>query len=573
MPGFCLTNFDERVFPSNIYEKNCVRHTHQYKNIWCGVNTLDKFLDDKTYFEDQDIIVLIEGVVFNKRTLIANLNTGSWNECLKCMYNQYGEAFYSNFRGSFSGFLFDKKQQKLIVWTNHCGDNVVFYYIDDNNFIFGTQVNYIIDTLKKNNISTSLNEKSVLDMLVYGFMEDNNTYAKEIKRLLPGQYFTLELNDYSNRKWSVNTYYTVGMYPTDVKKWTEKQIIDKLDELFCDAVKLEYDKDVEYGYAHLTDLSGGLDSRMNTIVANELRYNNITNVSYSMAGYLDETIPQKIAADLKIPHLFLSLDDAGFMLDIDTNISMNYGLAMYSFITGGGNLLKRLNNSMYGLEHTGQLGDVIVGSYIHNKNENAIIQRAGYTSNRYLQILNGFKINHYENKEQYMIMVRGMLGILNSHLIRRNYIEVASPFLDVDFMEFCMSIPVEYRIDHKLYFTWINQKHPSAQKYKWEKTGLKPGTSLLAVKTRKFCKRCIMFCIHRTFLKRIVKEKHMNPMGMWYEKRSDIRNYWDNYFAENIENAVLDEKITSILKEQYYSGNVYEKMQVLTVLGAVKLFF
>lgn len=43
-------------------------------------------------------------------------------------------------------------------------------------------------------------------------------------------------------------------------------LIDMLDEKFRAVVKLEFDKDIEYGYKYLVDLSGGLDSRMTSWV-------------------------------------------------------------------------------------------------------------------------------------------------------------------------------------------------------------------------------------------------------------------------------------------------------------------
>lgn len=42
----------------------------------------------------------------------------------------------------------------------------------------------------------------------------------------------------------------------------EDEIIQESDDRFRNAIRHEYDKDREYGYKHLTDLSSGLDSRM-----------------------------------------------------------------------------------------------------------------------------------------------------------------------------------------------------------------------------------------------------------------------------------------------------------------------
>lgn len=40
----------------------------------------------------------------------------------------------------------------------------------------------------------------------------------------------------------------------------------------------------------------------------------------------------------------------------------------------------------------------------------------------------------FSDREDYMIFVRGFMGCCSSHLFTRNYSEVASPFLDIDFL-------------------------------------------------------------------------------------------------------------------------------------------
>ncbi len=59
---------------------------------------------------------------------------------------------------------------------------------------------------------------------------------------------------------------------------------------------MEFDKDIEYGYKHLVSLSGGLDSRMTTYVANDLGYgDSIVNLTFSKTNYVDEQTAKDIA--------------------------------------------------------------------------------------------------------------------------------------------------------------------------------------------------------------------------------------------------------------------------------------
>lgn len=194
---------------------------------------------------------------------------------------------------------------------------------------------------------------------------------------------------------------------------------------------------------------------MNVFIAYAMGYEDITNVSYSLSGYLDETIPTRIANDLHNKIMFMPLDDAGFMLDIDKIVEVNYGLAMYSVITGRQRFLDNINTANYGIEHTGQLGDVVIGSILKSESDKNGERRGGYSSSRFLNKLNEYPFQEYLNRESYLMSVSGMIGCLTSHNIRRNYVEVASPFLNVELLEYCLSISVKWRVDHKIYVNWI----------------------------------------------------------------------------------------------------------------------
>lgn len=39
----------------------------------------------------------------------------------------------------------------------------------------------------------------------------------------------------------------------------------------------------------------------------------------------------------------------------------------------------------------------------------------------------------------------------------------------MDFLNFCLKVPLELRIKHKLYYKWILRKYPSAANYQYER--------------------------------------------------------------------------------------------------------
>jgi HAD superfamily phosphatase (TIGR01668 family) len=80
----------------------------------------------------------------------------------------------------------------------------------------------------------------------------------------------------------------------DLSDFKENELIDMLDNRFRKAIQLEYNKDLEYGYKHICELSGGLDSRMSLWIATELGFSDITAITYCKSGYLDQQIAEQI---------------------------------------------------------------------------------------------------------------------------------------------------------------------------------------------------------------------------------------------------------------------------------------
>ena len=565
MPGFYVSNLAD-IELINRYPEGCVSGSIQQEGFTVKRHTLNRFLNDKLFCADGPALHITEGVVLNKQDLSIQHNCTDFSETVQNMYKKSPDCFFADFRGSFSGAIFDKAGERWNFYTNHYGDKPLFYYFKDGRFAVGSQVNYILDALRTAKVPLTLNEKAIYFMLTYGFMEDDSTYACEIKRLPAGHHLVIDRDGLRIQK-----YYTVGAGPETLTNVSEADIIERLDGLFREAVRLEYEKDLEYGYQHLTDISGGLDSRMNTWVAHNMGYTSITNISYSQSDSTDDMVAKQVASSLGTEYIYRALDDAGFMKDLDEIISMNYGLALYSGITGGNSLLRALNMSRFGLEHTGQVGDVIIGAW-RNKAEPLKYERAGFYSTRLVNRLGSFDCSSYQDSHDYLFRVRAFNGALSTHMIRQNYTEVASPFLNIEFFEFCMSIPTKLRAEHRLYKKWILSKYPEAGRFIWEKSGCKIGASDIRKKITKILKKGFPKALKIIGIP-IRKPNGMNPMDYWLRQNPSLREYWETYFDENIQNPLLREELRNDISVMFREGSAMEKTQALTALGALRFYF
>ena len=164
-----------------------------------------------------------------------------------------------------------------------------FVYHNERNVVIASQFDYIIEHLVSNKISYTFNRDAAYSMLTYGYMCDNRTYANEIIRLMPGECIEL-----ANNKIKQSVYWKLNKNKYDLLSSTTDEIIDGVDERFRKAVKYEFEKDLEYGYSHVSDMSGGFDARMVTWVAHNMGYSPILNIHYSQSNSNEEKISKQI---------------------------------------------------------------------------------------------------------------------------------------------------------------------------------------------------------------------------------------------------------------------------------------
>lgn len=432
--------------------------------------TIAKFMEEKICQEDEHLIIVTDGVLLNLNSLQQRHQADSVFSLLKTLYTNKGETFVDELRGDYSGLIYDKSTNKCFVFTNHTGSKRIFYLLHGDYFICSSDLAEISHLMDEFGIDKTLNEQAAYFLLTNGFMLEEHTLVSEVKRLMPGNYLV-----YENSKTRVKNYFHLK----NINKTTDskKQIIDNIDALFSNAVKLQFEKDKAYGYQHAATLSGGLDSRMAILVAHKLGYTNQLNFTFSQEGYLDEKIARNIAKDYGHEFIFKSLGSGDYLKEIDPTVRLNDGLVIYS---GGVHVLdaiRRIDLKNYGLIHTGLIGDAVIGSFLSAPQA----VKPGITDGMYSKVLaEQIKptlteiTGQYDNEELYKFYSRAFLGAMNGNYIFDQISHAVSPFLDVDFLSYCYSIPDELKYKQQIYIEWMKVKHRDFARYPWEKTGVSP---------------------------------------------------------------------------------------------------
>ncbi|MGK4225136.1 hypothetical protein [Parabacteroides distasonis] len=539
-----------------------------YDDIRCFKHMIDKFEKDKVFSNDNNYIVIVDGVILNKNVLITRMGGNTWLDTIIKLYIEKGEWFFDEFRGSFCGLLYDKSSNKTIIFSDHIGTKYIYYSQLENVIIFSTIIDFIYGFLKLNNVKYNLSVESAYLLLTYGFMLEGRTLCDKVFKLKPGYYLLVQ-----DGKISEKRYCLLNNEPD--YSMSENEAIELCDSEFRRAIISQFEKDKEYGYKHLVALSGGLDSRMTSWVAHELGYAEQLNYTFSQSDYLDESVPKQIARDLKHEWIFKFLDNGLWLKDIENITKITGGNVLYYGLAHNGSFLENLNLEKYGIIHSGQLGDVIFGTWYESPNPQAQFHLGnGAYSCTYLDKISNISIEKFDNQEISKFYHRGFCGTNNGQLIDMIYSETCSPFMDWDLMNKVLHIPANYRYNHKLYKKWIITKYPKAADYIWETIKASIKEPMINIANRRIPIRILPWKIFDLLKNKIGKQptnKHMNPIGYYFASNKDLEVFINNILCQY--GLINDIELANVIRKIVISGTPIEKIQASSLMCAIKMYF
>ncbi|MGB3452321.1 MAG: asparagine synthase-related protein [Moheibacter sp.] len=533
-----------------------------------GRSVIQKLENDR-FFETKDgVTICFEGV---------NLSDKFQKENAFTEYQTSGIRLINELKGSYCGFIFDEKKGEIFIFTDHLSTKNIFYYHNEKvGFIFSSELQSITKFLSDSKISCSIDRDAVYMMALYGFLLEDHTYANEIKKL---HYSSVICYNLKSNSISISRNFEYRSSANE--KIRKKDAINQLNSLFEQSVKKCWSKDLEYGNRHLSLLSGGLDARTNVLVAKSLRFTDITAVTFGQFGSQDVKYAEEIAKGEKLNHFVRYLNNPSYLIDdIENNyIKPNDGLMMYHTSAHTSSTIRSLNLKPFSLLHTGQIGDVLLGSF-SKENFNFEINKAkiGYTGNvrdkglidkivslkpileKYQDL--GYEIYSYEQRQINATIV-GDRSLVNS-------IDNISPFYDLELINFCISLPSDFKKDQIIYYEWLKEHHKNILNYSWEKIQMKPNKKFKMV-YGKYYKKYING--GKKYFN--LSYDSMNPYAIWIKEFPFILLTLDKILENELQRDYIDTELKSDLMK-IYNDNVFEfrnKFAVVTALLALKLHF
>ena len=235
-----------------------------------------------------NFVIVFNGEVYNYNEVRKNLEgkytfkTNSDTEVILYNYIEKKEKCLDDFIGMFSFTVYDIKNDTLFGARDRMGIKPFLYYHKEEQFAFASEIKVIKELVT----DLTINKEAIGQYLRYLYVPTPNAIFCEIKKLNPGHYFyykrgSLEISKY----WDPVDFIGLNM------NLSEGAILEKLDYLLNDAVRLRMIADVELG----SFLSGGIDSSaiLYYMAINSSKPINTFTLGFAGADKYDETSDAK----------------------------------------------------------------------------------------------------------------------------------------------------------------------------------------------------------------------------------------------------------------------------------------
>lgn len=524
---------------------------------------------DSVLIDNNQFVIAIEGVILNKKELLKASGFTDFSNFFLNLYQKKNIDSIKELDGEFRGFIWDKNQNRIFVFTNPTSTQRVFYIRENHQIFVDSHLVRLSKTLKEHNISVNPDIGNIYKLLTFGNMLENQTPIQNVFKILDGHYIKIDID---NNTIIEEKYFDLNN--VEYYKNSKQEAIRDLDSIFSENILWEYEKDTELNSKHFALLSGGLDSRMALLYAEKLGQKPDEAFCFSQSGYLDETISRQIAKDYNISYTFQSLDGGSYLKYIDKLTELSEGCGLF---TGGIHVqyaFENLKNKDIKIAHSGSIGDGILGGfntvpYRKKPGEFKIVVNPRFLP----KVQQDFQkvLNQYESEELfYLRNVAYNRTVLGAQVIQQ-YAYQTSPFMSKKMLEFAISLPEKWKINQRLYIEWLNQCMPAAASYVWEKTGMKPDAHWKNTVGTKVKKR-----FSKLWNTKITNQKHkssMYPYEFYYYNSQDVQDYYQDYFKDNIWRLDNYQELRSDVESLFAQKDFYQKSQGINILAIFKLFF
>jgi asparagine synthase (glutamine-hydrolysing) len=315
-------------------------------------------------FDDGRVWITYNGECYNYIELRDELTckgyrftSSSDTEVILAAYKEWGTNCFEKMRGMWGLGIYDLNQKELIVCRDRLGIKPLYYYEDQDNILYFSEIKQVIRT----GLATSkVNPSAVKYYFDSGFENSRGSFFENIHQIEPGTFLRISLDnaEITNR---VVSYWNPERF--EARSQCRQDSVEQFKEAFCESIKIHLRSDVSIG----CQLSGGLDSSSIIMAMSYLLKDssNINTFSSVYPGYerSEDFFIRSILNKINASAHFSTPEPVDFINDLQAFVAAHDepvgSFAQYASYR----LAKLTHENSIKVVFNGQGGDEILGGY------------------------------------------------------------------------------------------------------------------------------------------------------------------------------------------------------------------
>ena len=258
------------------------------------------------FSKDGRYVTVFNGEVYNFKELRQQLSdkgdslvTTSDTEVILQLFVEQGVSIFKFLNGMFSLAIYDTKENMLTLCRDHAGIKPLFICIDEDDFIFASEIKSI-HSIKKSKLT--INKSAIPYFLHLGYIPHPLTIFNKVEKFPSAHYLQINIDTYNSQSieggiipfWNIESQIEID----SIKD--EESAKKKLTSLLFDTIEKQLISDVPIG----TFLSGGIDSSLVTAIACKINNQKINSFSVAIDNgkFNESKYSMQVAQHLQTHH-------------------------------------------------------------------------------------------------------------------------------------------------------------------------------------------------------------------------------------------------------------------------------
>ena len=307
--------------------------------------------------------ITFNGEIYNYRDIRKKLEdlgrrfrSASDTEVLLQAYSEWGTDCLQRINGMFAFAIYDSRQRRIFIARDRAGEKPLFYHRANGRLTFASELKAM---MIQPAFSRVMNAEALDHYLAYGYVPGELCLLEGVRKLPPAHALTYSIDSDDLRLWR---YWSLPQ-PTQAIDGDPEGLVQELDELLADAVRLQLVADVPVGIL----LSGGVDSSLITAMAARVSSSPVRTFTITFPGqgaYNEGPFARMVATHFGTRHTELVAEPA--TAELLPQLARQYDEPVGDSSMVPTYLVSRLVRESCTVALGGDAGDELFGGYRHH---------------------------------------------------------------------------------------------------------------------------------------------------------------------------------------------------------------